>query len=276
MFNTSGCKIETNKENNGNIIGKKIIRFDTIDSTNKYAKSIASEDAADGTVIIAAHQSKGRGRLGREWVSADNNGLYLSIIVKPDLPVEKLQIITLMTSVAVVEAIEFVTGLKAGIKWPNDILFGDKKVCGILVEMVSEDAGVNSVIIGIGVNVELKSPGFPEELKNRATSILAYVNEIGIELQIGIKEQLLEAVLIKMGNYYSTLLSGGIAGIIDKWREYSITLGKDVVIKSTNSEYFGLAVDILEDGRLVVLMRDGTRMNIQSGEVSVRGLMGYV
>lgn len=276
MQETSGYFLKMKDRINTKIIGCEIISFDVIDSTNSHAKRMGTDNVIEGMVIVAGQQRCGRGRLGREWMSPPDTGLYMSIILKPSLQLEEIQLITLMASVAVARAIEKTVNQKPGIKWPNDILLGGKKVCGILSEMVSSNEGMEYIVVGIGINVSAESSDFPEALADKATSLAAYVNEQGLSLSGDSKDKLFESVLEEMDKLYMLLLSVGCDGILSEWKHYSATLGNEIVIKSENEEISGVAEGITVDGRLTVLLKNGTRLNIHSGEVSIRGLMGYV
>jgi birA, biotin-[acetyl-CoA-carboxylase] ligase region len=246
------------------IVGNIIYYFEELDSTNSYSKRIASEDIADGTVIIAGSQTNGRGRLGREWFSPLGTGIYLSIILRPDIKPEDLQLITLAVSIAVVDAIIKVTGLRTAIKWPNDILLGNKKICGILTEAIIENDKTRFVIIGIGMNITDKPYDFPQELAEKAAYILADRNTM------------LAEVLREMDCIYSLMLSGRNTTIIEKWKEYSATIGREICITSDVEKYTGVAVDITNKGELVVACHNDLNKIIQSGEISIRGIMGYI
>jgi BirA family transcriptional regulator, biotin operon repressor / biotin---[acetyl-CoA-carboxylase] ligase len=257
------------------ILGENIKYFDEIDSTNNCAKSIAAEGCADGTVIIADVQNSGRGRLGRTWVSTGGKGIWMSIVLRPSIQPEEVQIITLAASVAVVRAISSLFGVKAGIKWPNDILIGSKKACGILTEMNAEMERVNYVVLGIGINVNHETGDFPEELAEVATSLKI---QIGCEKVVK-RSAIVKEVLKELESIYQNInfdYERALKDIITSWKEYSITLYKKVKITVRGTEFIGTAVDITGDGKLVVDCEDGIRREVLSGEVSVRGLLGYV
>lgn len=256
------------------IIGKNIQYFDEVDSTNARAKAIASE-SADGTVVVAGRQTSGRGRLGRNWESPEGTGIYLSVIIKPDIPPEEVQLITLAASVAVVGAFKEAAGIDAGIKWPNDIVLDGKKVCGILTEMSSEMERVNHIVLGIGINFSQKQEDFPEELHDKAVSIVHYLLKTKPSAVVCRKSVLARAVLVKLDGLYKMLLDGKKQEIIDLWKSMSATLGRDVKATGRDASYTGKAIDITGDGRLVIMCEDGTRRELLSGEVSVRGLLGY-
>ena len=237
--------------------------FEELDSTNRYLKELAVQGAPEGTVIIANRQSAGRGRLGRTFFSPGEKGIYMSILLRPDISLERAVLITSMAAVAVARAIEHVGGIEAKIKWVNDIFLNRKKVCGILTE-----AGINAekgileyAVLGIGVNVgEME---FPEELKEIATSVS---NECGVPVS---KDALIDAILLELENWYPTLFDGNF---LEESRKRSILLGKEIlVIDETVPEgsYPAKAVDINELGNLLI-ERNGSRMVLNSGEVSIR------
>lgn len=261
---------------NTHIIGKEILYFDVIDSTNNYAKKIASEGCAEGTVVIADSQTSGRGRLGRAWNSAQKAGIWMSVVLRPAIAPEDVQVITIAASVAVVSAIKRVAGIEAGIKWPNDIILDRKKVCGILTEMNSEMERVNFLILGIGINVKQDPEEFPEELRSKGTSLRAHAREKGIALEEFDRNRLIKALLSELERLYSKISCGRTAEIIDRWKKHSVTLGKEVRISARNYECSGIAVDITDDGKLVVNCADGVTREVLSGEISVRGMLGYV
>lgn len=250
-------------------IGKKILYFESIDSTNNYAKKMALEGAEEGLAVVAGSQSDGRGRLGRKWNSPSGAGIYMSIILKPALLPEEVQIITLAASVAVVEAISRITGIKPGIKWPNDVLLEDKKICGILTEMNSEIERVNFIVLGIGINYNLQHDEFPAELADKATSLSAYAGDHGINIKKLSRLEIVRAVLQEMDKIYCLIPKHGHAEIIDKWKEYSVTLGREVRIISGETEYSAVAEDLTDDGKLIVRCNDGSARLVQSGEVSL-------
>ena len=256
-------------------IGNKVLYFDSLDSTNNYAKKIALEGAEEGLTIVAGSQSEGRGRLGRKWDSPSGGGIYLSIILRPPLPPEGVQSITLAAAVAVARAIEGITGIKPGIKWPNDVLLDGRKVCGILTEMNSEMERVNFIVLGIGINYNRQQHEFPGELAGKATSLSAYAGERDMELKESGRLNMLRAVLQELDKVYSKVTNNRIGEILDEWKEYSVTLGKEVRIISGATEYTAVAEDITYDGKLIVRCSDGNIRLIQSGEISIRGAWGY-
>ncbi len=253
----------------GQQIGRELFHFDEIDSTNNYAKKMANDGCPHGTVIVAERQTFGRGRVGKQWQSDNSSGLWFSIVVRPDLEPERIQIITLAASVAVVEGIRKELGINCGIKWPNDIILDSSKLGGILTELSAEPGHVNYVVVGIGINVNQSLSDFDTDLQNKATSI--YINT-GKQYS---RVRLLGSILSSFEEIYRMFLEGRAEEIIERWSRYSITIGKEVKIVSKDTEYIGTAQSIASDGKLVVKCKDGKTINVSAGEVQVRGLLGY-
>lgn len=263
-------------------IGRRLEFFNTIDSTNTKAKELAMEGCEDGTVVLADAQTAGRGRLGRSWASATGKGIWMSVVLRPSIPPEEVRLMTLAASAAVVEALERAVGVCAGIKWPNDILLDGKKVCGILTEMNSEMDRVNYLVLGIGINVSHEQEDFPEELQETATSLLLHSRKhVPGDEKAGshgtlLRSDIVRALLESLEERYGDILEKRSSEILRIWKSYSVTLGRDVSILTKDSGFTGRAVDITGDGKLVLALPDGSVREVQSGEVSVRGLMGYV
>lgn len=239
------------------------IYFEELDSTNRYLKELAVKNARPGTVIIANRQSAGRGRLGRNFFSPEEKGIYMSILLRPDIPLERAVLITSMAAVAVARAIERVSGIEAKIKWVNDIFLNGKKVCGILTEagINAEQGTLDYAVLGIGVNVGAME--FPEELRNIATSV---TNECGFAVS---KENLIDEILLELERWYATLSDGGF---LEESRKRSILLGKEILVldeTAPGGSYPAKAVDINELGNLVI-EKNGEKKILNSGEVSVR------
>lgn len=251
------------------LIGSKIIHLEEVDSTNNYAKRIANEGCQHGTVVIAEKQLSGRGRVGREWKSDNKEGLWFSIVLRPKLVPEDLQIVTLAASVAVVEAIKEKLGIVCGIKWPNDIILNNYKLAGILTELSAEPGHINHCIVGIGININQDLSSFDQEIKNKATSLKLYVNKTFSRVDI------LSGILTKFEKVYNLILAGNTKEVIDSWSGYSVTIGKDVKIMYKDIEYIGKAHSVTSDGKLVVECNDGIVREISAGEIQIRGLLGY-
>ena len=233
------------------------------DSTNRYLKVLAQNGAKEGTVVIANRQSAGRGRLGRSFFSPEEKGIYMSILLRPDISLERAVLITSMAAVAVARAIESYCGVTAKIKWVNDIFLNKKKACGILTEagIDAETGKLKYAVLGIGVNVGKME--FPEDLKSIATSVS---NECGF---IASKEVLIDKILEELEYWYPSLADGSF---LEESKKRSILLGSDIlVIDETvpGGSYPAKAVDINELGNLVI-ERDGRVQVLNSGEVSIR------
>ncbi|NTV89275.1 MAG: biotin--[acetyl-CoA-carboxylase] ligase [Clostridiales bacterium] len=257
------------------IIGRNVEYLEAVDSTNEHAKRLAAEGAEDGTVIVSGTQTAGRGRLGRTWESAEGKGIYLSILLKPDVPPRNMQLITVAAAAAAISAIEKTTGLSALVKWPNDIVADGKKLCGILTEMNTELDRVNYMIIGAGINFSQELTDVPEELKDKAISVNPAMYARNAVFNDSIRLELVRSFLIEMDRNYIAVLEGRNGEILDCLRKRSATIGREVRIISRGIEFTGTAVDVTEDAGLVVRLGDGTLKEINSGEVSVRGLLGY-
>jgi BirA family transcriptional regulator, biotin operon repressor / biotin---[acetyl-CoA-carboxylase] ligase len=272
----NSCEVVANLSTE--ILGKKIYYFDVVDSTNNYAKKIATEGCEDGTVVISEKQTAGRGRLGREWNSSDSKGIRISIVLRPELVPEDVQIITLAAAISVSYAIKEATGMDSGIKWPNDIILDGKKVCGILTEMSSETGRVNHIVLGIGINVNQDIEDFPMDLRDIAVSLKmnALKENIELPLKYGFdRSMIIKALLVNLEHLYSAINNYQTDEIITKWKNLSVTLGKHICITLQNKQIFGIAKDITKDGKLIVACADGTEQEVISGEVKVRGIMGY-
>lgn len=247
---------------------REIIHFNSIDSTNDYAKSIAL-DKEEGTIVVAEQQLSGKGRMGRVWTSPYGKGIYFSIILKPELDPTKVARITLIGAAAAHLALKDMN-ICSQIKWPNDIVINGKKVCGILTEMNCELNKINYIIMGIGINVNLDEDDIPEELMDKATSLKIVSGE-----DIN-RNKLLDLVLNHFKRLYEPFKTNYILNeTIKICRENSALIGKDVQVIQNDKFKIGKAIDINEDGELVVEFDTGIE-TIFSGEVSVRGLNGYV
>lgn len=244
---------------------KKFIYFDSIDSTNKFAKKIANEGAADGTVVVAEEQTGGKGRLERDFFSPKFKSILFSVILRPKFLPKDAPKFTLMAAVAIIQAMEKFN-LQAKIKWPNDILFKNKKLVGILTEMSAEIEKINFVIIGIGINANISSEEFPDEIKKIATSLSTINGGKNIS-----RVKFFRAVLEELDKLYSEIKSNGFEKIFGLWKKYNMTLGREIKIISAESNeiFFGKAIDIDNDGALVVETSNGLK-TFYAGDVSIR------
>ena len=193
--------------------------FETLNSTNDLAKELAAQGAPEGTVVVAEAQTRGRGRLGREWNSPPGVGLYVSLVLRPMLPPMELPQITLTTAVAVVRAVRRVTGLAPGIKWPNDLLLNGKKLGGILTEMETESDRIRHVVVGLGLNVN--NPAFPPEVAATATSLTLAVGRSFSRVL------LLQAWLEEFEELYGRFLNQGFPEILEEWKSAAGDVGED-------------------------------------------------
>lgn len=253
------------------VLGSHIVSLNSTESTNMLAKEMAVEGSKEGTVIIADEQTGGKGRMGREWISPPQKGIWMSIILRPSIAPAKAPLITSMAAIAAIRGIEKVTRLKPSIKWPNDILIGDKKVCGILTEMQGDMDIIQFVVVGIGINANLDLEDFPKELKDRATSLKLECGELVMRADI-VREILRE--FEDLYNKYTE--TGDSQSIISAISKNSATIGKKVRVTGVNMDLEGVAVAIADDGALMVMLDDGQIQKIMSGDVSVRGMHGYV
>lgn len=250
-------------------ICRNVYYFDTISSTNIKAKEIAL-DEPEGTVVVSEEQTGGIGRLGREWISPKQKGIWMSIILKPEVEPMKVSTIALVGAAAVNKALEDM-GIKSGIKWPNDIVIDGKKVCGILTEMSCELNMINYVVMGIGINVNLDKMDIPDDLQYKATSLKIVENR-----QINRKE-LSASILNHFELLYNDFKDGGnITEVLQICKDNSVLLGEEVRIIRGKDVRIGNALDLNDDGQLIVQFENGTIENIFSGEVSVRGIEGYI
>ncbi|MCT8975404.1 biotin--[acetyl-CoA-carboxylase] ligase [Clostridium sp. CX1] len=249
-------------------IGRNIMYFQTLGSTNNKAKELALSNAPHGTVIISEEQTEGRGRLGRNWSSPKFKGIWLSIILRPDTDPLNVPKVTQVGAAAVIKALNELD-INAYVKWPNDIILNEKKVCGILTEMSGELNKVNYVVMGIGINVNTDSSDFPEELKNTATSISL---ETGKYIK---RKELVSKLLNSFELLYDEFeKEETIKTSVSICKKNSILLGKEIKIINRGKETYARAVDLSDEGELTVQYTDGIVEKIVSGEVSIRGLTG--
>ncbi|HOT85192.1 MAG: biotin--[acetyl-CoA-carboxylase] ligase [Candidatus Methanofastidiosum sp.] len=240
------------------IIGKKVLFFEEVDSTNNKAKQIASEEK-EGTVVISEVQTSGRGRRGREW-NSPKGGIYISFILKPNIPPERAPQLTLVSSLALAETLNSMDKkLDAKIKWPNDILIKGKKISGILTELSSDIEKINHIVVGVGVNLNTDKNALPET----GTSLKTEMGE-NVSIKLFLKLFLEHFDLV-----YKEYITNGINKIIERWKFNSDTLGKKVKIIGMNETFEGLAKDIDENGALI-LKTGEKEIKVYSGDVSLR------
>lgn len=237
-------------------------------STNGDAKRLADEGAVHGTLVVADMQNAGRGRRGRSWQSPSGSTISMSLLLKPEFSPNQASMLTLVMALAVSKSIEEVCDLPTAIKWPNDILVGNKKVCGILTEMNAEIDYIQYVVIGVGINVNVDV--FPDELKDTATSLMA---EKGRKIS---RAEVIERTMYYFEEYYHRFLeSGDLSLLLEDYNEHLISMNKEVKVLDPKETLIGTARGINAQGELLVEV-DGKVQAIYAGEVSVRGLYGYV
>ena len=248
-----------------------LLWFDSIDSTNTRAKELAAQGTPHGTVLIADHQTGGRGRRGRSFHSPAGTGIYMSVILRPDCTPDRLMHLTCATAVAMCDAVENACGIRPGIKWTNDLVYGRRKLAGILTELGLTSRGtVDYAIIGIGINCCQTESDFPEDIRDIAGSLHS-VSGKDID-RAKVAAAMLDALYVM-----SSELLRSKESILDRYRADCMTLGKEVsVVKADGSVRHGAALDIDSEGALVVKLSDGSTEAVNSGEVSVRGMYGYV
>ena len=247
-------------------MGQTIYFYEETDTTNNRARELALEGAPEGTLVVAEKQTAGRGRRGKVWESPLGTGIWMSLVLRPQIAPAEASVLTLLCGLATAEAIEAETGLSAGIKWPNDILINGKKAVGILTEMDCEMSEVHCVIPGIGINVNTAS--FPPEIAEIATSLYL---ECGKTVS---RRRLVHKVLERLEEHYETFLrTGSFAAMLEDYRKHCITLGKEVHVLG-REPFFAEALDITPEGELLVRRADnGKEEVVFSGEVSIRGVI---
>lgn len=249
--------------------GKKVVFYEETGSTNVEAATLAGEGFPHGTLVVADRQTIGKGRRGRSWHTAGGTSIAMSMIVKPKLEAEYASMLTLVQALAVAKAIEDVCELEAKIKWPNDILVKGKKVCGILTEMNLEGTKISSIIIGTGINVNQDS--FPEEIMGIATSLKIETGKTQP------RAELIGCVCKWFETYFKIFMeSKDLARCLEEYNQRLISAGRRVKVLDPKEEFTGEALGINDRGELLVKKESGEVVNVYAGEVSVRGIYGYV
>lgn len=271
----TGCEMaerlrEVSKKIQEGKIGGRLEYSEEIDSTNTQAKRLAaSKDVLHGTVILANRQIAGKGRRGRSWESPLDSGIFMSILFRPQIEPEKLSMLTLVAALAAAKAVREETNCACQIKWPNDLVMNGKKICGILTEMGTEGKTVQYAVVGIGINVTQQS--FGEELEQKATSIYL---ETGKVIK---RSNLIQKIWMFMEEYYRIWEQCGDLGALkQEYVEQLVNLGRVVKVLDPAGEYTGTACGITDTGELLVKTEEGAIREVLSGEVSVRGVYGYV
>ena len=249
-------------------VGTEICYFDVTDSTNTQAKSLGEGDAPNGTLVVAGKQESGRGRRGRSFESPAGTGIFMTLLLRPEIEPQNASMLTLVSALAVAKGIEHMVDLPVQIKWPNDIVINGKKVCGILTEMSAQMDYVNYIVIGIGINVGNEE--FPEEIKDVATSIYL---ESGKHVN---RAMLIEKIWEEFEDYYELYeKTQDLSSLVKEYDSYLVNRGQKVRVLDPKEPYEGKAMGITDRGELIVDTWEARRL-VSAGEVSVRGVYGYV
>lgn len=245
-------------------VGQEITYFESISSTQEVAHRLAQEGAKEGHVVISDEQTKGKGRLGRVWLSPMGTSISMSLILRPKIPPQQAPQLTLLAAVSVILGIEKTTGLKCQIKWPNDILLNGKKLVGILTEMQAEPDTVQSVIIGIGINANHRREQFSSELRNIATSLFI---ESGKEVN---RAKLVAHIFEQFEILYEKYLKEGFQVVKDLWEENAINIGKYIIARTIKGSIAGIAKGITDDGVLLLEDDQGRIHSIYSADIEIK------
>lgn len=249
--------------------GRRLFFFDEVDSTNNKARQLAETGVPDGTLVVARKQSAGKGRRGRMWESQPDSGIFMSLLLRPRIGPERASMLTLVAALAVADGIAAATSLKPEIKWPNDVVVDGQKVCGILTEMNADMDDISHVVIGIGINVNMQE--FPAEISEVATSLAIKSG------QTVNRADLIGLVMKAWERYYRIFLqTADLTGLMDQYNDWLVNRGKEVKVLAPGGTYPGISHGIDAAGQLLVEKADQTIEAVMSGEVSVRGVCGYV
>ena len=244
-------------------LGREILFYETVDSTNTIAADLAEKNP-EGTVILADCQKKGRGRLGRHWLSPGGVNIYMSVILRPDVEPKDTTLVTLMAAVACTLALRRVTGILITIKWPNDLMASGKKIGGILTEMKTAGTRVISVVIGVGINVNGDRDSFPEEIRGIATSVK---NETGKQAS---RETIIAEILNEINRLYPLIeRTAGRDRLLSEWKNLTSTLGKQVIVITGQETLSGYAESIDDEGLLLLRLPSGELKSISSGDLTI-------
>ena len=250
-------------------VAKEVLYFDTIDSTNTKAQELAEKGYPSGTLVVADKQESGKWRRGRSWVSPSGTGIFMTLMIKPDINPNNASMLTLVAALAVAKAITSVTGEEAMIKWPNDIVVNGKKVCGILTEMNAQFDYINHIVVGIGINVHNES--FPEEISQMASSLM--IEAGGKRFH---RAQIIAETMSYFEQYYDTFLkTQDLSALVREYDKLLVNRNKSVRVLDPKEPFDGKAMGITPKGELIVDTWESRKL-VSSGEVSVRGIYGYV
>lgn len=241
--------------------GRVVHYVESVKSTQEVAHRLAREGAEEGTIVVADEQTGGRGRLGRPWHSPKASGIWTSLILRPHIPPQQAPQLTLLAAVGVVKGIRTATGLECDIKWPNDILIHGKKLVGILTELQADPDQVHSVIVGMGINVNVEKKDFPDELHDIATSLRI---EAGAEIN---RSRVLQHILFQIEALYRDYLQDGFRFVKLLWESYALSLGNKVQARTLRGEISGRAMGLSESGFLILEDEEGKRHEISSADI---------
>ncbi len=249
--------------------GRKLFFYESLDSTNVQARREAGLGAPHGTLVVADKQTQGRGRRGREWESPSNANIYFTILLRPEFEPDQASMLTLLMAYCVANAITIETGEQALIKWPNDIVMNGKKVCGILTELEVKEGSINNVVIGVGINVSKQT--FSSDTMDKATCI---ETECGKNISRGA----LIAQIMKVfeDNYNDFIIAKDLSPIIEEYNAILVNKDAQVCVLDPLGEFRAIAKGVTPTGKLLVETQEGEWKEIYAGEVSVRGIYGYV
>lgn len=240
---------------------------ESIDSTNTRAIQLAREGCSEGTVVLARQQTAGRGRLGRQWLSPPDSGLYMSTVLRPSQALVDLPVTTLCIGVAAVRSVFAIAGVEAGLKWVNDLIYDGKKLGGILAEMTAGDQNQPALVVGIGINIRGNKNEVPEELQNKMTW-LEQASGTSID-----PNALAAELCAQIEDVYFRAADGQVGRILDEWRALSVTLGNEIMVTTGSTQFRGTAIDITASGALIV-ETDRGKQEVTGGEITVRNVDG--
>ncbi|MBS4203146.1 biotin--[acetyl-CoA-carboxylase] ligase [Lederbergia citrea] len=244
-------------------MGRHILHFETTVSTQIIAHQAAVDGAPEGTLIIAEEQTGGKGRMARSWHSSKQKGIWMSLIIRPQLTLDKAPQFTLIAAIAAARAIEGVTGLEPEIKWPNDLLFNGKKLTGILTELQAEADKINFVVIGVGINVNQNEEDFPPFVRGLATSLAI---ESGTNIS---RTALTQSFLKNFERYYHLYIEKGFAPLKIIWESYAASIGKNIIAKTVTGEITGKAIGITDNGVLKIQDHGGNIHHVYSADIEI-------
>lgn len=233
----------------------------TVDSTNDYARKIIEKEQNCELVVISEEQTKGKGRFSRDWFSPEGKGIWMSVVKNNIFAVQYFGIISLLTSLSVFDALYELYDLKVELKWPNDILYKGRKLCGILIESFKRGRKITDFIIGIGINILQEEDDFPGELRKKAVSVLQIIPE---KIK---REKLIVGIINEINRYFDLLNDGKIESIILRWKENSRIFGKNIILQKGNTRISGKATDINLKGNLILKTKEEKIIEIDSGQI---------